>query len=77
MISVPHEKTWIQGAVTLLNLLEIIILFPEYNDRCYNPLGGCTKDERQRGNSTGIYWTEGNKQVQVLFLYFVISWDLL
>jgi len=46
--------------------LEIIILFPEYYDRFYNPFGGCTKDERQRRNSTGIYWTEGNKQVRVL-----------
>lgn len=53
----------------LLNLLEIIVLFPAYNDRCYNPLGGCTEDERQRRNSTGIYWTEGNKQVQVLSLF--------
>lgn len=48
--------------------LEIITVFPEYHDGFYNPLGGCTKDERQRRNSTGVYWTEGNKQVQVLFI---------
>lgn len=52
--------------------LAILILFPEYHDRFYNPLGGCTEDERQRGNSTGIYWTEGNEQVHVLCISFTV-----
>lgn len=76
-ISVPHEENMDSRNSYVVKFTGNYLFFPAYNDRCYNPLGGRTEDERQRRNSTGIYWTEGNKQVQVLFLYSVISWGLL
>lgn len=39
----------------------------EYNDRFHNTFGRCTENERQRWNSTSIYWFERNKQVSWSF----------